>query len=216
MNFSEHRTMLKELSSRAFNIKCFWSGKEEITAFHIHILYFDWLQTNLRESPEYQLVCAWELTLEYAIRRVCHLIKPLLTPPQPWWNLNCFFPLSLPLWEAQPVITSSLLMTDGPAGWPRGQGRDGLTAEHRHRPAGTPSLYHWQQQPTFISSYPQGFNIIMQRKSLLVLHWPHSLMLLLWAIWTRAGEVVWKGSRHSGKREASCFDWCNHHRLLHW
>lgn len=108
--------MLKELSSRAFDFKCFWSGKEEITAFHIHVLYFDWLQTNLRESPEHQLACAGELTLEYAIRRVCCLIKPLLTPPQLWWNLNCLFLLSLPLWEAQRVITPRLLVRDGPAG----------------------------------------------------------------------------------------------------
>lgn len=86
----------------------------EITDFHIHILYFEWLQTNLRESPEYGLVCAWELTLEYVIRRVCHLIKPLLTPYQLWWNLNCLFPPPLPLREAWQG-TYTLLPNDG---WP--------------------------------------------------------------------------------------------------
>lgn len=226
-NFTEHRTMFKGQSSRAHDFKCFfWSIKEKITAFHIHILYCEWLQTNPRESLEYWLVCAWELTLEYVISRVCQLVKPLLTPPWLWWNLNCLFPLSLPLWEAWQGIIPCLLMMDDLTGsaqrcllgtWQRWAGSKAWAVLQTSWPAGTPTPYHrQQQQPPFISSHPWGFNIMVEGKCLLVLHWPHSLMLLLWALWTRAGEVVWGGGRHCGKGGASCFGWCDHHRLLHW
>lgn len=70
--------------------------------------------------------------------------------------------------------------------------------------------------PMMAAAHPWGFSITVQEKRLLVLHRPHSLMLLLWAIWTRAEEVVWGGGRHSGKGEASCFGWCYHHRLMLW
>lgn len=182
-NFAEHRTTFEGQLGRECDFKCFWSSKEKITAFHIHILYFEWLQTNLRESPEYWLVCAWELTLGYVIRRACRLIKPLLTLPRLWWNLNCLFPLSGPLWEAWQGIIPCLLMTDGPAGsaqrcllgtWQRWAGSRAQAALQTSWPAGTPGLYHRWQQTTLISSRPWGFNIMVQGKCLLVLRRPHS------------------------------------------
>lgn len=166
-----HNTGPKDSQAGRMIFKCFWSSKEEITAFYIHILYSEWLQTNLRESAEYWLVWAWELIPEYVIRKDFSLIKPLLTPPWFWWNLNCLFPLPLPLWEAwQGIIPHLLMMDDATASgsavsW--GYGRDGQAAEHglHLRPAGpasTPRLYHQRQQlPPFISSHPWGFNIMM-------------------------------------------------------
>lgn len=208
--------MLKELSSRAFDFKCFWSGKEEITAFHIHILYFDWLQTNLRERPEYQLVCAWELTLEYGIRRVCHMIKLLLTPPQLWWNLNCLFPLPSAFVRGTASDYNPLFNDGWPLRMAQGTGQRWADSRARAQASRDPWSASLTAAAPFISSHPRGFNIMVERKSLLVLHWPRSLVLLPWAIWTRAGELAWKAGRCSGKREAPCFDWCNHHRLLHW
>lgn len=208
--------MLKELSSRAFDFKWFWSGKEEITAFHIHILYFDWLQTNLRESPEHQLVCAWELTLEYAIRRVCHQIKRLLTPPQLCWNLNCLFPLPCAFVRGAASHYNPLFNDGWPCRMAQGTGQRWADSRARAQASRDPMSASLTAAASFVASHPRGFHIMVQRKILLVLHWPRSLVLLLWAIWTGAGQVAWKAGRGSGKRETTCLDWWNHHRLLHW